>query len=57
MYALYYIPSTVCYPMMSTTNTVVIYLLSLFYYKEGRSKYGYLMLLMGIASIILLSIA
>lgn len=57
MYALSYIPSTVCYPLMSTTNTVVIYLLSLFYYKEGRSKYGYLMLAMGIASIVLLSIA
>ncbi len=57
MYALSYIPSTVCYPLMSTTNTVVLYLLSLFYYKEGRSKYGYLMLAIGIASIVLLGIS
>ena len=57
MYALTYIPSTVCYPMMSTTNTVIIYLISLLYYKEGRSKYGYLMLAIGIASIILLGIS
>lgn len=57
MYALIYIPSTVCYPMMSTVNTVVTYLISLLYYKEGRSRYGYLMLAIGIASIILLGIS
>lgn len=57
MFMLTLIPSTVAYPLKNSIITVATYLLSLFYYKEGRSKYGYLMLGMGIVSIVLLGIS
>lgn len=57
MFALLTIPASVCNPMMSTLNTIIIYVISLLYYKEGHSRYGFLMIGMGILSILLLSIA
>lgn len=56
MYALLTIPASVCNPALSTLNTIIIYLISLFYYKEGHSKYGFLMIGMGILSIFLLAL-
>ena len=57
MFALLTIPASVCNPMLSTINTLIIYLISLLYYKEGHSRYGFLMIGMGIVSIILLGIS
>lgn len=57
MYALKYIPSTITYPLMSSLSTVSIYLLSILHYKEGRTRYGYLMIAIGLASIVLLGIS
>ena len=57
MYSLQYMPSTVVYPLQSSLATVSVYLLSLLHYKEGRTKYGYLMIAIGIVSIVLLGIS
>lgn len=56
MYALLTIPASVCNPALSTLNTIIIYLISLFYYKEGHSKYGFYMIGIGIVSIFLLAL-
>ena len=56
MYALLSIPASVLSPSLSTLNTVIIYVISLLYYKEGHSKYGFLMIGMGILSIFLLAL-
>ena len=55
MYALLVLPASVCSPSLSTLNTIIIYVISLLYYKEGHSKYGFLMIGTGIVSIFLLA--
>lgn len=57
MYALKYMPSTVVYPLQNSLGMVSVYLLSLLHYKEGRTKYGYLMIAIGLVSIVLLGIS
>ena len=56
MYALLTIPASVCNPALSTLNTIIVYVISLLYYKEGHSKYGLLMIAMGVLSIFLLAL-
>ena len=57
MLALVYIPSSICYPLMSTVSTTSVFLLSLLYYKEGHSKFGYIMLVFSLVGIISFSFA
>lgn len=57
MFMLTLIPSTVAYPLKNSILTVLTYLASILYYKEGRSKYGYLMVCIGVVSIVLLGIS
>ena len=57
MFMLTLIPSTVAYPLKNSLLTVATYLVSILYYKEGRSKYGYLMVGIGIVSSVLLGIS
>lgn len=57
MVALLYIPSSICYPLMSTVSTTSVFLLSLLYYKEGHSKFGYIMLAFSLVGIVSFSFA
>ncbi len=57
MYALQYVPSTIAYPLNGSAGTITLYLISVLYYKEGRTRYGILMLAIGVLSIVLLGIA
>ena len=57
MYALSKMPSSIAFPLNSVLANIVTYLISLFYYKEGRSKYGIPMLIIGGVCIFLLSLA
>ncbi|MBQ9968870.1 MAG: hypothetical protein IJP15_00030, partial [Oscillospiraceae bacterium] len=57
MMALVYIPSSICYPLMSTVSTTSVFLLSLLYYKEGHSKFGYIMLVFSLVGILSFSFA
>lgn len=56
MYAIYVIPSAIAYPLQASLLTVLTYLVSLFYYKEARSKNGIYLVLLTIASIVLFSL-
>jgi multidrug transporter EmrE-like cation transporter len=57
MMALVYIPSSICYPLMSTVSITSVFLLSLLYYKEGHSKFGYIMLVFSLVGILSFSFA
>lgn len=57
MYALQQLPASIVNPVLSTMSTVSLYLVSIFYYKEGRTRYGYLMVAIGVLSIVLLGIS
>lgn len=57
MYALTTLDSSIAFPLQSVANVALLYLISLFYYKEARSRFGIPMLLLAGCGIVLLSIA
>lgn len=57
MYALTTLDSSIAFPLQSVANVALLYLISLFYYKEARSRFGIPMLLCAGIGIVLLAIA
>lgn len=57
MHALKTMPSSIVYPLQCSLLTVATYLISLFYYKEARTKLGIPMVLLGLVSIVFLTVA
>lgn len=57
MYALLTIPSTIAFPLSGSILTISSYLIGLIHYRETRTHYGILMVLLGVTSIVLLSLA
>lgn len=57
LYALTTLDSSIAFPLQSVANVALLYLISLFYYKEARSKFGIPMLILAGVGIVLLAIA
>ncbi|MCF0136272.1 MAG: hypothetical protein HUJ69_07620 [Lachnospiraceae bacterium] len=57
MYALKVLPASLAYPLQSSIITLSLYLIGLFWYKEARTRLGIPMVVLGILSIVFLSMA